>query len=186
MHYGELDFLTQTILIGVVVVIWAALLIRVVIFYRLESEGAPPLYPDSWSVAQCRALESFRRLIGLALVPLWAVYFFVVPSMPTNWPFGFLEAISLISMLSVSYAWALLLAARNWKALDTFPRSFMVIIAFLVLWWGVAFSAIGWMLAESTGPLPFREPLSRAYAQRDTLPSIRKAESPCLDYQSLG
>ena len=156
MHYRDLDFLTQLVLIGVVVVIWAALLIRSAIFFRLERAGIPALYPDSWNVAQCRALERFRLLIGLALVPLWAVYLVVVPSMPTNWPFGFLEAISLISMLSVSYAWSLLLAARNWKGLEAFPRSFLLIIAFLVLWWGTAFSAIGWLLAEASAPQPFR------------------------------
>ena len=165
MHYRDIDFLTQVILIGVVVVVWAALLIRAAIFFRLESAGVPPVYPDSWNVAQCRALERFRLLIGLALVPLWAVYLVVVPSMPTNWPFGFLEAISLISMLSVSYAWSLLLAARNWKGLEAFPRSFLLIIAFLVLWWGTAFSAIGWLLAEASAPQPFR--VFGVYAERE-------------------
>ena len=167
MHYRDIDFLTQVILIGVVVVVWAALLIRAAIFFRLESAGVPPLYPDSWNVAQCRALERFRLLIGLALVPLWAVYLVVVPSMPTNWPFGFLEAISLISMLSVSYAWSLLLAARNWKGLEAVPRSFLLIIAFLVLWWGTAFSAIGWMLAEASAPPPFRVFPAGVYAERE-------------------
>ena len=172
MHYRELDFLTQFILISVVVVVWAALLIRAVIFVRLESAGIPPLYPDSWNVAQRQALERFRLLIGLALVPLWAVYLFVVPSMPTNWPFGYLEAISLISMLSVSYAWALLLAARDWKGLDAFPHSFLLIITFLVLWWGTAFSAIGWMLAEGLAPQPFHIFSTGAYAEGDKLPFI--------------
>src|SRR5229473_1546261 len=114
MHYRDIDFLTQVILIGVVVVVWAALLIRAAIFFRLESAGVPPLYPDSWNVAQCRALERFRLLIGLALIPLWAVTLFVTPSLPTNWPFGFLEATALICLLCVSYAWVVLLAARDW------------------------------------------------------------------------
>jgi hypothetical protein len=170
MLYRELDFLTQLILIGVVVVIWAALLIRAVIFVRLESAGVGPLYPDSWNVAQCRALEGFRLLIGLALIPLWAVYLFVVPS-PTNWPFGFLEAISLISMLSVSYAWALLLAARDWKGLEAFPRSFLLIITFLMLWWGTAFTAIGWIFAEASAPQPFH--IFGVYAEREKQPLIR-------------
>ena len=167
MHHRDLNSLTQLILIGVVVVVWAALLIRAVIFFRLESAGIPPLYPDSWNEAQCRALEKFRLLIGVALVPLWAVYLFVVPSMPTNWPFGFLEAISLISMLSVSYAWAILLAARNWKGLDAFPRSFMLTIAFLLLWWGTAFSAIGWVLTEASAPPRFHTLSPSAYAERE-------------------
>src|SRR5258706_12598175 len=56
--------------------------------------------------------------------------------------FGYCS-VSLISMLSVSYAWTLLLAARDWKAFNAFPRSFLLIVTFLVLWWGTAFSAIG-------------------------------------------
>src|SRR6266478_6369328 len=167
MHHRDLNSLTQLILIGVVVVVWAALLIRAAIFFRLESAGIPPLYPDSWNVAQCRALERFRLLIGLALVPLWAVYLVVVPLMPTNWPFGYLEAISLISMLSVSYAWSLLLAARDWKGLDAIPRSFFMMIAFLVLWWGIAFTAIGYMFAVASAPQPFHIFSTSGYAERE-------------------
>jgi hypothetical protein len=75
-------------------------------------------------------------------------------------------SVSLISMLSVSYAWTLLLAARDWKAFNAFPRSFLLIVTFLVLWWGTAFSAIGWMLAGATAPQP---PVfsSGVYAARD-------------------
>src|SRR2546421_12734720 len=113
MRYIDLNFPTQLILIGVVVVVWAAFLIRSVIFFRLESAGIRPSYPDSWNVAQRRTLERFRLLIGLALVPLWVIYLFVVPAMPKTWPFGFLEAVSLISMLSVNYCCALLFSARD-------------------------------------------------------------------------
>jgi hypothetical protein len=167
MGHTDLNFPTQLILIGVVLVVWAAFLMKSVIFFRLESAGIRPSYPGSWNVGQCRTLERFRLLIGLALVPLWAIYLFVVPSMPTNWPFGFLEAISLISMLSVSYAWALLLAARDWKRLDAFPRSFLMIIAFLVIWWGFAFTAIAWMFAEASAPQPFLLYSTSAYAERE-------------------
>jgi hypothetical protein len=69
-------------------------------------------------------------------------------------------------MLSVSYAWAVLLAARDWKRLDALPQSFLVIIAFLVLWWGTAFSAIGWMLAEASTP-PTVHMFSGVYAERE-------------------
>ena len=73
MHYSELTMPTQLSLISLVFAVWAGFLMRAVIFFRLESAGIRPLYPDSWKVAQCRALERFRLLIGLALVPLWAV-----------------------------------------------------------------------------------------------------------------
>ena len=42
------------------------------------------------------------------------------------------------------------------ERIDTIPRSFLVILAFLILWWGTAFSAIGWMLTEASAPPPFR------------------------------
>jgi hypothetical protein len=166
MQNPDLDLSTQLGLIGLIVALSAALLIRAVVFSRLESAGIRPLYPDNWNVAQCRALERFRAVIGLALIPLWAVYFFIVPPMPTNWPFRYLEVISLISMLAVSYAWAVLLAARNWKRLGAFPQSFLLIITFLVLWWGTAFSAIGWMLAEASTPQPIHMYSNRVYAER--------------------
>jgi hypothetical protein len=157
MHYSNLDLSTQLGLLMLVVVLSAGLLMRTLVFFRLEIAGLRPLYPDSWNAAQCRALERFRLLIGLGLIPLWGIYLSVVPSMPTNWSFEYLgEMISLIAMLSVSYAWIVLLSARNWKRLDVFPRSFLLIIAFLVLWWGTAFSAIGWMLAEASTPPPIR------------------------------
>jgi hypothetical protein len=167
MHYSDLDLSAQLGLLMLVVVLSAGFLMRTLVFFRLEIAGLRPLYPDSWNVAQCRALERFRLLIGLGLIPLWGVYLFIAPSMPANWSFGYLgQVISLIAMLSASYAWIVLLSARNWKRLDVFPRSFLVIIAFLVLWWGTAFSAIGWMLAEASTPPPIRI-FSGHYAQRD-------------------
>jgi hypothetical protein len=167
MHYSDLHLSTQLGLIGLVFVLWAGLLMRAAVYFRRESAGIRPLYPDSWNVVQCRTLERFRLLIGLGLVPLWGVYLFIVPSTPTKWSFGYLQVISLIAMLSVTYAWAVLLAARNWKRLDAFPQSFLLIIAFLVLWWGTAFSAIGWMLAEASTP-PKVHMFSGVYAERET------------------
>jgi hypothetical protein len=166
MHYSDLDLSTQLGLIGLVFVLWAGLLMRAVIYLRHESAGIRPLYPDSWNLAQCRILERFRLMIGLGLLPLWAVYLFIVPSASTKWSFGYLQVISLIAMLSVTYAWAVLLAARNWKRLDAFPRSFLLITGFLLLWWGTAFSAIGWMLAEASTP-PTVHMFSGVYAARE-------------------
>jgi hypothetical protein len=166
MHYSDLHLSTQFGLIGLVLVLWTGLLMKALVYFRRESAGIRPLYPDSWNGAQCQALEGFRLLIGLGLVPLWAVYVFIVPSASTKWSFGYLQVISLIAMLSVTYAWTVLLAARNWKRFDAFPQSFLVIIAFLVLWWGTAFSAIGWMLAEASTPTKVHM-FSGVYAARE-------------------
>ena len=165
IHLSDLDLPTQLGLISLVFVLSAGFLMRTVVYFRRESAGIRPRYPDSWNAAQCRTLERFRLLIGVVLIPLWGVYLFVIPSTPINWRFAYLEVISLISMLSVSYAWAVLLAARNWKQLDGLPHSFLLIVALLALWWGTAFSAIGWILAEASAPPPIHI-FSGVYAER--------------------
>ncbi|MGY4506358.1 hypothetical protein ACVWYH_010315 [Bradyrhizobium sp. GM24.11] len=165
MHYSDLDLSTQFSLISLIVVAWAGFLMRTVIFFRDERAGVRPLYPNSWNATQCRALERFRLLIGFGLITAWAAYLFVVPSMPPK--FEYLAVISLISMLSVNYAWAVLLAARNWSRLEAIPHSFLVLITFLVLWWGTAFSAVGWMLAEASAPPPFHAVPLGFYADRE-------------------
>jgi hypothetical protein len=73
------------------------------------------------------------------------------------------------------YARAVLLAARNWKGLDAFPRSFLVIVTFLVLWWGTAFSAIGWMLVEASASPPSRGISMRVYAIQEMPRLIQRA-----------
>jgi hypothetical protein len=173
MLYSGLNLSTQVGLISLIMAVMAGFLIRAVSFFRHESTGVRPLYPSSWNATQCRALERFRLLIGLGLISLWAAYLLVVPSMPTRWPFEYLGLILLLSMLSVSYAWTVLLAARNWSWLDAIPRSFVLMIAFLVLWWGTAFSAIGWMLTEASTPPTFHMFSPNAYAAGE-MPDLAK------------
>jgi hypothetical protein len=176
MRYADSDPSTQLILISLVIVVGSALLIRATIFFRFERAGIHPLYPASWNAAQCKALESFRLLLGLALIPLWAAYLFVAQSIRINWPLGYFDLISLISMLSVSYAWTILLATRNWKVLEALPHSFLVMVVFLVLWWGAAFSAIGWMFAQASAPPPFHGFPSGVYAERPGVMAQRPQE----------
>jgi hypothetical protein len=144
----DLSSQTELLLIGVLAVVWMAFFTRTVVFFRREKAGVHPLYPDSWNVGQRIILEKFRLLVGLGLLSLWAVFFAIRPA-SSNSSFGYLEILSLIAMLSISYAWVLLLAPRDLKWLETFPQSFALVIAFLVVWWGTAFTAMGWMFAEA-------------------------------------
>ena len=82
---------------------------------------------------------------------------------------------SLVSMLSASYAWAVLLDARNWTRFDVMPRSFLVITTFLVLWWGTAFSAIGWVLTEASAQQPFRAVPLGVYAVKEMSYLVERA-----------
>jgi hypothetical protein len=154
MRYADLSPSTQLFLMGALVAVLASLLTRAVVFFRREKEGLRPLYPTVWSAAQCRTLECFRLLVGLALIPLWGAFLFVAPSMPSSWPFGYLEMISLISLLLISNAWVMLLVPRNWKMLGAFSRSFSLTISFLVVWWVSTFAAAGWMLARASASPP--------------------------------
>jgi hypothetical protein len=84
MQNADLSPSAQFLLIGLLAVACSALLARAMIFFHRGKAGAPAVYPTGWSAAQCRALEYFRLLIGLALIPLWGSFLFVTGSMRTN------------------------------------------------------------------------------------------------------
>ena len=153
----------QFLMIGLLVVAFGAFLARAILFARREYAGIRPVYPGAWSAAQCRSLEYFRLLVGLALIPLWGFFLFIAPSMTTNWPFAYTELISLVLLLLISNAWLLLLVPRNWEKFGAISRSFWITMTFLVVWWGVMFTATGWMFAKASESPPLRS-LSGVYA----------------------
>jgi hypothetical protein len=146
----------QLILMGVLAVVCAAFVTRAVIFFRREYAGVCLVYPSAWNSVQHRTIEYFRQLVGLALSLLWVAFLLIAPSMRESWPSGYVEVISLISMLVISYAWVILLTPSDWRKLDAFPQSFWPTIAFLVIWWGMAFTAVGWMFVEASASPPLQ------------------------------
>ncbi len=168
MRYADLSPSIQLLSYGLLAAVLAAFLTRVVVFFHRDNSGARPQYPSAWSAAQCRVLECFRQLIGLALIPPWVLFLFILPSMPTNWPFGYL---ALISLLLLSHAWVLLLVPRRWKTIDAFSPSFWLTITFLVVWWGAMFTATGWMFANASASPPLRLPPVGVFAVQGVPPS---------------
>ena len=154
MRHADLSPFTQFLLMGVLTIALMAVLGRAILFIRREYKGVRPSYPQTWRPAQCRALECFRLLVGVALFPLWGAFLLVSPSMPTNAPFGILEVTSLIILISLSYAWVLLLTPRNWGKFGAFSGSFWLTIAFLIVWWGAMFGVTGWILAKASASPP--------------------------------
>jgi hypothetical protein len=154
MRYPDLDPATQFLLIGLLAAAWAALLARAVFLFRREWAGSHSQFPRLWSAAQCRALGYFRQLVGLALFGLWVAFLFVAPLMPANWPFGYMEVVSLIVLLLMTQAWTILLAPAGWRKLAAFPNSFSITMVFLIVWWAVMMSATGWFLAKASAPAP--------------------------------
>jgi hypothetical protein len=166
---------TQFLIISLLIVAFGAFLTRAILFARREYAGIRPVYPSAWSAAQCRSLEYFRLLVGLALIPLWASFLFSAPSMRTNWPSEYLGVFFLILLLLISNAWLLLLVPWNWQKFGVISRSFWITITFLVVWWGVTFAATGWMFAKASASPPLRS-LSGVYAAQG-LPSLARPTS---------
>lgn len=169
MNHAALSPAAQFLVIGLLAVACIALVTRATIFFRREKAGVRPIYPTTWSAAQCRALEYFRLLVGLALIPLWGTFLVVAPSMRTDWHLGHLDLIFLILLLWISDAWVLLLIPRNWSKFGAISRSFPITIVFLVVWWGVTFSATGWMLVKASAPPS--DMITGAYALREAPPN---------------
>ena len=167
-HAAHLGYL----LIGLLVLAFGTFLTRAIRFARLEYARVQPVYPAMWTAAQCRALEYFRLLVGLALASLWASFLFSAPSMQINfWSSQYLVVFSLILLLLISNAWLLLLVPRDWQTLGTISGSFWVMITFLVVWWGVTFTATGWMIAAFSASPPLSS-YSGIYAAQGALMSF--------------
>jgi hypothetical protein len=164
MHHADFSPPAHFLLTCLLVVAAAALVARAMIFFQNETAGVRPIYPATWSAAQCRTLEYFRLLVGLALIPLWGSFLFIAPSMRTDWPFEYFDVIFFILLLFISDAWALLLVPRNWEKFGAISRSFRIMIIFLVVWWGTTFTATGWLLAKVYAPPS--DVFSGAYADR--------------------
>jgi hypothetical protein len=165
MRYAEhLSPSTQFLMVGVLIAAFGIFLTRAILFARHEYAGIRPVYPSAWSAVQCRSLEYFRLLVGLALIPLWASFLFSASAIRTNWQSGFFDVFFLILLLLISNAWLLLLVPRNWQKFGA--PSFWITMTFLVVWWGVTFTATGWMFAKASAPPPLRS-LSGVYAAQD-------------------
>ena len=144
MRLSDLSPSIQYILIGLVAVALAALLTRAILFIHRERVGVRSTYPPTWSAAQCRTLEQFRLLVGLALIPLWGAFLY-----SANWPFEFWDVFFLVLLLLISNAWVRLITPRNWEKVGTIRRSFRITMTLLVVWWGAVFTATGWVFATS-------------------------------------
>ena len=166
MHFA-LSPLTQIILAGLLVGASASLLMRAVAFLGRERSGMRHVYPKTWSELQCRFLESFRLLVGLALMMLWGAFLSIVPTVQTKWSFGDELLVAFVILLLLkSNAWMLLLLPRNWEKFGALSRSFSIVITFLFVWWGVAFTATSWLFAMASVS-PQLHSVSGVYAALD-------------------
>jgi hypothetical protein len=151
MRFANLDLSMQLFSYGLLAIALSALSLRVLIFFRRDVAGVRPRYPTSWTPAQSGALERFRLLPGLALIPLWTGFLFLLPEASKNWPFGFL---TLLALLLMSHAWVMLLVPRGWRSIGAFAPSFQLTITFLASWWVLMFTATVWIFSKAASVTP--------------------------------
>lgn len=155
MQYRNLELSTQVLLVGLLLVLTASMLMRggVVLWRKLAQ--VPHIYPRSWTAPQCRLMNRFCVVVGMVVGALWLALFTVVPKMPTNWPFGFLEATSLVVLLFLTNAWLILVLPRDWGALGALTERFVATLVMLATWWTLMIGGTAWMLAKaSSTPTP--------------------------------
>jgi len=156
MQYADLNATTQVIIVGLLAFVGIAIAMRTANFLRREWAGEGTPYPSAWSSEQCRALEYFRRFVGIALLALWGTFLYIAPLMPTNFPFGYLETVSLLALLLLSYCWIAFLTPLNARRLRAYSPSFKLTFVFLTIWWVSMLMATGWMLSKTTASAHYR------------------------------
>src|ERR1700681_1735 len=134
MQYGDLENSTQILLVGLLVLLTGSMLVRIGIIFWRKFIQVPRLYPRSWTVFQCKLMDRFCVAVGMMLSVLWLAQFIAAPQMPTNWPFGFLEATSLVVLLLLTNAWLILLLPRDWRVLGALTERFAVTLMILATW----------------------------------------------------
>ena len=152
MRYKDLEFSTQILLVTFLAILLSVVVIRAALFIFRNFTGVAQRYPRTWTPTQCRLMDRFRMLVGLALSALWIALLFAVPHMPTNWPFGLLEGISILVLLLLSNAWILLLLPRAWDKFGPLANRFSVFMGALLLWWTLMFGGTVWMIAKAAAP----------------------------------
>ena len=152
MRYKDLDYSTQILLITALVILLAIVMIRSATFMYRHFAGVQLQYPRNWTPAQCQFMDGFRLFTGFALSALWIAQFDAAPKMPTNWPFGFLEGLSLAVLLLLTNAWALLILPRDWESLSRATKHFNLIMSTLIVWWALMIGGTIWMLFKSSTP----------------------------------
>jgi hypothetical protein len=189
MRYANLSLSTQVILIFLLAAAATMLLTRSLIFLLRERSGIQPIYPNSWSALQRRTLEIFRLMVGCALILLWGFYLFTTPSLPTNAPFGYFEAVLLILLLLFSHAWVFLLAPQSCPTRFAFSSSFWVTMTVLAVWWLSALAATGWIIVKASTPPARVIPLNGAFASlhppRLDLPLVSISATAAVESSSI-
>jgi hypothetical protein len=187
MRYKDLDYTTQILLVTILTILLAVVVVRAAIFLYRNFVGVPQRYPRTWTPAQCRLMNGFRLFIGVALSALWIALLIATPQMPTSWPFGFLEVVSLAALLLLTNGWILLVLPRDWERFGQQTKRFSLATGALMLWWALMLSGTAWILAKASAPpvLPvIKMPVVAAVADPEPVGGAKAAPDASSSYST--
>ncbi len=142
MRHPDLDPLTQAILLGLVAILTAIALFRVVLLFHKQYAGASHRYPHRWTNEQIKTFEQLRFSIGGCLIITWLTLLIAAPQMPVSWPFGLEQALFTTGLLLLSNGWLSLLIPSNWQNSLISKFRFEFGFAIVAVWWIAMFLTI--------------------------------------------
>jgi hypothetical protein len=149
LYHPDLTPLTQAVLLGSVLVLMAAVVVRFGLFFRNQYARLPHRYPTAWTAEQAKTFARLRLAIGGCLAITWLIFLLAAPRLPVSWPFGLEEALLTIGLLLLTNGWLVLLVRLNWENSLLSRWRFRIGFAIVALWWIAAFAAIlatiGWV-----------------------------------------
>jgi hypothetical protein len=138
----------QALLLGSILLLTMAVLVRFGLLFRIRFARLPYRYPSTWTAEQTAAFWRLRLAIGGCLVITWLTLLLVAPQLPVSWPFGLEEALLTIGLLLLTNGWLVLLVRLNWENSFLSKYRFRTSFAVITLWWiavfAVILATIGW------------------------------------------
>jgi hypothetical protein len=148
LRHPDLTPLMQALLLGSILVLTMAALVRFGLFFRNRHACLPYRYPAAWTAEQVTMFGRLRLAIGGCLAVTWATFMLTAPQLPVGWPFGFEEALLTIGLLLLTNGWLVLLVRLNWENSLLSKWRFRTGFAVVTLWWIAVFAlilaTIGW------------------------------------------
>jgi hypothetical protein len=148
LRHPDLTPLMQALLLGSILLLTTAVLVRFGLLFRIRFARLPYRYPSTWTAEQTTTFRRLRLAIGGCLVITWLTLLLVAPQLPVSWPFGLEEALLTIGLLLLTNGWLVLLVRLNWENSVLSKFRFQTSFAIIALWWIAVFTAIfvtlGW------------------------------------------
>jgi hypothetical protein len=145
-------------------ILWCATLIAILlVFLRVNlvaRHGWLPeaAYPAAWTPTQLQFFRRALNIVGFILMGAWLVLFSVSPFFPVRYPFSQSNAVVLIGLLVLTYAWLAMARPHEWTLTPIAHVNFNHVFCGVLAWWTTALGLIFYWIGKFSIPYMFREP----------------------------